>query len=132
MTTDTIPKRAEMPKDFAEAYTRALGHILRFNEEGANYGLNAVFTLAQGFKTDDNIWKSIQADLANPRTKGLLYGDYLSNSTYPWIRDFDVVSMVVQHAELLGEDPEAVGNFVQRTQEVYGKNPDTSALRLVR
>ena len=127
MTTNTTP---QMPKDFAEAYTRALGHVLRFNEDGANYALNTVFRLAQGFTTDDNVWKSIQADLADPRTKGLLYGDYLSNSSYPWIKDFAVVSMVVHHAELLGEDPEAVDNFVQRTQEVYGKRPESPALRL--
>jgi len=132
MTTDTIRERAEIPKDFPEAYTRALGHILRFNEDGANHGLNTVFRLAQGFTTDDNVWNSIQDDLAVPRTKGLLYGDYLSNSTYPWIRDFDVVSMVVNHAELLGEDPEAIANFVERTQEAYGTRPEPQVLRLVR
>lgn len=131
MTTNVPKNPAEMPKDFAQAYTKVLGHILRFQEESANHGLNAAFKLAGSFQPADNVWQSIQADLAEPRAGNLLYGDYLSDSSYPWINDPKVLGMIVRHAAMLGEDKDTVDAFVQRTEAAYGTRPEPSALVLV-
>ena len=131
MTTNVPKNPAEMPKDFAEAYTLALGHILRFHEESANHGLNATFKLSGSFKAADNVWQSIQDDLTDARTKGLLYGDYLSDSSYPWIKDPKVLAVVVRHATMLGEDHDTIASFLQNTEEAYGTRPDPAAMRLV-
>ena len=85
MTTNLPRHPAPMPKDFAQAYTTALGSILRFEENKANHTLNAVFTLAGSFRPADNMWQTIQADLADQRTRGLLYGDYQSDSPHPCV-----------------------------------------------
>lgn len=131
MTTDTTPQRAAAPKDFAEAYTKVLGHILRFQEESTNHGLNATFKLAGSFQPADNVWQAIQSDLADKRTQGLLYGDYLSDSAYPWINDPKTLGMIVRHAAMLGEDSAVVEAFVERTAQVYGARPEPSSLVLV-
>lgn len=131
MTTNVPKTPAEMPKDFAEAYTKVLGHILRFEEESANHGLNAAFKLAGSFQPEVNVWQSIRTDLADSRTRGLLYGDYLSDSSYPWIKDPATLGMIVRHAAMLGEDQAAVEKFVQRTEAAYGTRPEPSALVLV-
>jgi hypothetical protein len=131
MTTDTNPARPAAPKDFAQAYTKVLGHILRFQEESTNYGLSATFKLAGSFQPTDNVWQAIQSDLADKRTQGLLYGDYLSDSPYPWIKDPQTLGMIVRHAAMLGEDKGVVDAFVQRTEEVYGTRPEPSSLVLV-
>ena len=128
---DTIKTRAQMPRDFADAYTKALGNILRFEEESANHGLNAAFKLAGSFRSADNVWQSIQTDLAEPRARNLLYGDYLSDSKHPWIKDPKTLGMIVRHAAMLGEDKGAVEAFVQRTEQAYGTRPEPAALTLV-
>lgn len=119
-----------MPADFAEAYTLALGSILRFEEARANARLNTTFTLAAKFESTDNVWQSIHADLSDKRTHGLLYGDYNSDSAYPWIRDPEVLATVVRHATMLGEDLTVIENFIERTHRTYGSLP-CAAPRLV-
>lgn len=131
MTTNVPKNPAQMPKDFAEAYVKTLGHILRFEEESANHGLNATFKLAGSFKTESNEWQAIHADLQDSRTRGLLYGDYLSDSSYPWIKDAKTLGMIMRHAAMLGEDKHVAHEFVARTAEAYGTRPEPSAMTLV-
>lgn len=131
MTTNVPKNPAPMPSDFAEAYAGALGHILRFREESANHGLNATLKLAGSFKAADNAWVTIHQDLADTRTQNLLYGDYLSDSSHPWIKDSKTLGMIVRHAAMLGEEKTVVANFVERTEQAYGTRPDAASLRLV-
>lgn len=123
--------RAALPRSFEEAYTWALGHILRFEEIPANGRLNSTFGFAASFVPKDNVWKTILEDLSDNRTKGLVYGDYLSDSSYPWIRDPKTLAVVVRHATMLGEDKAVIDRFIERTEKAYGTRPDPAALRLV-
>lgn len=119
MSIETPRIQDPLPTDFKEAYRWALHSVLRFKEGTASIRLKHAFKYAMAPDPKDNTAISIHNDL-NERTRNLMYGDYKSDSAYPWINDPIVLTLIVCHARILGEDEQVIADFLARTKKAYG------------
>lgn len=125
MSIETPRREDPLPTAFKEAYRWAIHSILRFQEQTASIRLKHAFERAI-LDPKDNEGAQMHGDL-DAHTRGLLFGDYKSDSAYPWIADPRALGIVVDHARIFREDETVIANFVARTREAYGVTP---ALRL--